>query len=768
MLRYLLLACCALHLFNAETLLAQNGQPINEEYRVSKVRFAGNSAVRNNTLQTLVRTKPNRELLSIPGFTVWYWLNQLNSRWGESPSRLDRQIVASDMERIKAYYTSIGYLDTSVDTIIVEFGERRYEVSFLIQEGTPARVNRVSYRGFPEFEDPRMLSRFYRRSSFARRAIEENDTTFIANRRFTYESISIERNNIIDLLRNNGYASVQRDSVRAIVERTDDDPYNLNVLFLIHPGPVYHFGDVLINLDGPANLPQTSRRDSVGAPRTMNDTKIIVDKDEEAYTRFSLLYNTILFTPGDRYNHELYLLSVRRFQNMGMINVRQFGLSLDGGLPDYSNLYLPVRIDMQTLPRHGLRFDVFGMQRLGLGAGAGFRYVNNNLLRGAETLEIGIKGSFENAPNVSTGILRSLEATAEFGLPRLTFPFGFLSTNSDFSNARTRYQLSLAQINQLNFDVNANLRFNLKYEVVHNSTTTSILDLMEFDWFDASPTPRFRDRIEQEITDPLQRERILNDFSQQFNAALRYTIRRTNTDIIKRNTGFYNEMSLEFAGTIPYLIERYLVRPGEPIQSTIPSFSLADSTLSYSRFVKAYTDHRQYYSSGRNSVFAFRGFAGIAYAYGQNTRIPLNRRFFAGGSNDIRGWPPLRLGPGDVSLSQVTVNGADIKLAAFTEARQTLLRNFLSTNWAVALFTDAGNIWNGPRSEFSDGKFRFDSFYKEFAVGTGFGIRLDWEYVVMRVDVAYRAYDPAKDNGIRRGWFNSSNSYIHFGIGHSF
>lgn len=738
----------------------------SEEQRIARVRFSGNREVRSGTLQTIVRTRPNRALLNIPGLTVWYWLHNLNDAWGEPASRIDRQIVRNDMERITAYYVSIGFLDARVDTIIVEYGRSRQEVSFLIDEGLPARIETVSYSGLPDFDDPRVLERFFRRSEFNRGQLD--DSTFIARRRFSYEMIGNERNNIINLLKNNGYAAVQRDSVRAIIQRTDDSPYQLDVLFLIAPGEMYTFGDTYLTLDGPTNTPTTTLIDTIGAPRTIPPARLIVHKEASAFTRSSLLYNTLLFTPGERYNHELYLQSIRRFQSIGMINVRQFSLSDDGGLPDFSNRSLPVRIDMQTIPRNAIRFDVFGMQRLGFGAGAGFRYINNNLWGSGESLELGIKGSFENAPNVSANLLRSLEGTLEYNIPRLTLPFGALGNNTTFANSRTRYQISLAQINQLNFNVNANLRFNLKYEVYHNNTTTSLLDLLEFDWFDASPSARFRDRIEQEVTDPLQRERILNDFSQQFSSTLRYTLRRSNTNVIKRNNGFYNEISLEFGGSIPYLIERYLVRPGEALQSTIPSLTLADSTLSYSRFIKAYIDHRNYTAFGENTVVAWRTFAGMAYAYGQNTQIPLNRRFFAGGSNDIRGWPPLRLGPGNVPQSQVTVNGADIKLAAFFETRQLLLRNVLSTNWVLAFFADAGNIWNGPRSDFSDGKFRLDSFYQEVAVGSGLGLRLDWEYVVFRVDMAWRVHDPSIVAGVRRGWFNVPNSYIHFGIGHSF
>ena len=745
-----------------------NGAVVGDisDSRITKVRFAGNDAVRTSTLHNLVRTKSNRRLLNIPGFTVWYWLNNLNSNWGEGPNRLNRQIVTNDIERLKAYYGSIGYLDVEVDTIIVDYGLKNFEVSFLIQEGQQSKISQVLYSGFPKFDDVNILELFYRRSKIASNPV--NDTVFQSSKVFTYELIGDERTEIMSLLRNNGYASVQSDSVRTVIERPEKDPYNLNVRFQIKSGKKYNFGDLFINIDGPNPSDTTSSYFVLGEPATTDSTFIFVRREDQAFTRYNLITSTILFRPGELFNYEQYLLTVRRFQNIGMINVRQFGLSSDGNIPDYTKDHLPVRIDIQTIPRHSLRFDIFGMQRLGFGAGAGLRYMNNNLLRNGEALEIGLKGSFENAPNVSAGLLRSVEGTIQYSHPRLVFPLGFLSKRPEFINATTNYQISLARINQLNFNVNANLRFNLNYQVQHNTTTTSILDLFEFDWFDASPTPSFVEQIELEVTDPLQRERILNDFSQQFNSTLRYTLRRTTTDIIKRNSGFYNELSIEFAGSIPWLIESLFVRPGEPLQSTIPSLTLADSTLSYSRFIKLYADHRQYIPVTENTTVAWRAFGGIAYAYRQNTQIPLNRRFFAGGSSDIRGWPPLRLGPGSVSINRVTVNGADIKLASFFETRYTALRNVLSTNWTIAAFVDAGNIWNGPRSQFSDGKFKFNSFYNEIAVGAGFGVRLDWEYVVFRIDMAYRAYDPATDNGVRRGWFNNPNSYIHFGIGHSF
>jgi outer membrane translocation and assembly module TamA len=451
-----------------------------------------------------------------------------------------------------------------------------------------------------------------------------------------------------------------------------------------------------------------------------------------------------------------------------MLNVRQFSLSEDGALPDFSEERVPVRIDMQTLPRQRIRTDVVGMQRLGLGAGAGLVYTNNNLFGMAEGLEIGVKGSFESAPNVREELLRSFEGTVQYSVPQLQFPFSGLNSNARFLNSRTSYGVSVAQVSQLNFTVNANIRFNLKYDVSHSATLSSTLDLIELDWFDASPSDQFRQTIIDEVTDPFQRERILADFSQQINSTIRYTIRSFNTDFIKRNRGSVNEFSIESGGNIPYLYERYVVRPGEPIQGNIPSFTLADSTLSYARYVKGSYDHRRYVSIFDNTVIAWRLFGGLAYAYGETRQIPLNRRFFAGGSNDIRGWPPLRLGPGDVGLGEVTINGGDVKLATFLELRHLLLRNLMSTDWHIAGFADVGNIWYGPRSLADRGRFSAESFYKEAAVGAGFGIRMDWEYLIFRIDVAYKAYDPSVVDGIRRGWFESPDPYIHFGIGHSF
>jgi outer membrane protein assembly factor BamA len=283
--------------------------------------------------------------------------------------------------------------------------------------------------------------------------------------------------------------------------------------------------------------------------------------------------------------------------------------------------------------------------------------------------------------------------------------------------------------------------------------------------------------------DTFEFQRILEDFRPQISSILRYTFRSRRTDLIKRNYGYYSEYSIAMGGNMPYFVDEYIVTPDTLEGNLPPLIPTSQNSLAYSRFVKGTADYRKYIPISNSAVFGYRGFLGLAFPYGKSTSIPLNQRFYAGGSNDIRGWDYYSLGPGGIPLDDVTINGGEIKLLTQMEVRQRFIRDFLSANWIAAWFTDAGNIWYGNRTEFPSsptnamgeqispsqreqvlelGKFQFDEFYKQIAVGSGLGLRLDWEYLVIRFDFAFRVHD------LQQGWFNNKKLYFSFGIGHSF
>ncbi|MEX0906222.1 MAG: BamA/TamA family outer membrane protein [Balneolaceae bacterium] len=773
---------------SGEFLYAQNVQnnvsESEEDKVVRKVRFTGNDNVNSRTLKTLVRTRNNREFLGIPRFTPWYYIWQVFGV-GESPTLLDREMVANDMERISIYYENLGFFEVEVDTTIAEYRTDRVEVSFLISEGPQTYIRSVAYTGLPGFEEPGTSDNFYSRSIFSGNAV--NDTTFEVNQKYRAQTLREEQTRVITFLKNNGYAATQRDSVQALLKRDETDPHILDVLFSINPGDLYIFGDVFINLAGPdgTNVYDDSLR-AEGDPYTEPGFQIFMQRQNSAQTKFGLLTDQIQFTPGNTFNQSLYLRSVNSYQNLGMMLINRFGLNEESSLPDYSKREIPVYFDLQTIPKHSVRGEFFGMRRYGFGTGFGVNYNNNNMLGRAENLSLGLNTSLEFVPSetfreisppdqgTTTGstTFQSYEVRAEYALPRLNFPFHFLSDNTLIESSRTRYSLTYSQSNQLYFDINSDIRFNLQYEITHTPRFISFIDLIELDIVDTDPSQQFRENLIREFGDgSIELQRIEEDFRPQFSSILRYTLRHINTNLIKRNRGYFGEYSVSIAGNMPYFLDRYGVTPGE-IEGTLPSpLGISSNALAYSRFVKLSADFRRYIPLSSDAVFALRLFAGIAQPYGGSETIPLSRRFFAGGSNDIRGWSPFRLGPGGISGDEVTVPGGEIKLAAFTELRQIFMSDIIGAQWHIAWHTDAGNVWYGPRNTFrdeedveilEDGKFFFDSFYNQIAVGSGLGLRLDWDFIVARFDFTMRVHD------LEQGWFNNQRLYFSFGIGHSF
>jgi len=775
-----------------DTYAQQASDNSNTEEVVRRIRFSGNANVKDRTLTTLVRTRTNRELLGIPRFTPWYYVwNISNGRFGEEPTYLNKQTVANDMERIALYYESLGFLDAQVDTTIAEYRTDKIEVSFIIDEGNAYTINTVSYKGMPDFRDPQRKINFLEESILTKRRI--NDTTFTVNRQYSSQELSNEQQRIITFLKNNGYASVQRDSVIALVKTDSSAANTLDIRYRVTPGRIYRFGNVRVQLSDDEPPVNSTQRDTLsGKPfATDSSNSIYLAKEPGTQSNFNLLSSQLLFKPGSVYNHSLYLETINEFQNLGMLYIQRFGQNENQAIADYSREEIPVYFDLQTLTKHSISTELFGMKRYGYGTGFGVDYNNNNVFGNAENLVIGANASFEfvspavleeiDTTATQSSVFRSYELRTEYSVPRLNFPFRSLDNRPGFTSGVTRYLLSYSRSDQLLFDINSDVGFNMRYEVNHTQKFSSFLDLIELDLVDTNPSDSYIRNLRNEfgtdtlqdgtIVDAFELQRILEDFNPQVSSIVRYTFRSQNTDLIKRNRGYFSEYSFSIGGNIPYAIDNYLSTP-DTLEGNLPSlFGLSENDLSYSRFIKLSADYRRYYPISNSGVLAWRLFGGFAQPYGGSTSIPLNRRFFAGGSNDIRGWAPFQLGPGDISTGNVNIPGGEIKLAAFTELRQTFIRDFLGANWMAALYVDAGNVWYGPKNDFRDennqdrlerGRFRFDNFYNQVAVGGGPGLRLDWEYVVVRFDFTFRLHD------LQAGWLNNKQLYFSFGIGHSF
>lgn len=167
----------------------------------------------------------------------------------------------------------------------------------------------------------------------------------------------------------------------------------------------------------------------------------------------------------------------------------------------------------------------------------------------------------------------------------------------------------------------------------------------------------------------------------------------------------------------------------------------------YSQYVKTEIDFAKLTLIDERNTFAFHAFFGIAVPYGNTSVIPYEKRYFAGGANSMRGWGVRSLGPGnraprDGKVDFVNQTG-NMKLDLSIEWRTKLF-------WKLggAFFIDAGNVWNTRTYPDDDGgKIDFKHLYRQIAVSYGLGLRLNFDYFVLRFDAGMKAINPAFPTG---------------------
>lgn len=200
------------------------------------------------------------------------------------------------------------------------------------------------------------------------------------------------------------------------------------------------------------------------------------------------------------------------------------------------------------------------------------------------------------------------------------------------------------------------------------------------------------------------------------------------------------------------------------------------------RYIKGDIDFTHTISYGKTQL-AFHGFAGAGLAYGRASggyeqTLPIYKAYFSGGPNTMRAWQVRRLGLGSSKYYNDTPRNnldrfGDIKLEGNVEYRFQL-GTVLGVKVNSALFTDIGNVWSRkpidviPEAQGSD--FQINRFYKEFAVGLGTGLRLDFSYFLIRLDWAYKIRDPQRTEGADKWFYDMrlGNGQLQLGIGHPF
>ena len=677
-------------------------------------------------------------------------------RWGEPPTVFDSTAVSTSTTNIERYLFSKGYFNAEVTPEITHRNKKLTKVSYEIEQNEVYVVDSIFY----SIEDDEI-----------NKIVTENEAeNLILNRKYNQELISDERDRIYELLTDKGYYDFKRQYIHFAVDSTNLDNNRLIIKesIITPPDEGHHkkfkLDSVIFKTGNQVNLTKDYRN-------------ITYNFSNDKYNVKILDWRLFLY-PDSLYSRSLTLQTQKQLSYLDMFKFVNINYDTTGG-EFIANIFTSPLDKYQTSTEVGLSVTD---QAQVPGPFFSFNLKNRNLFKGMEILEFTGNISIQGLSGVSNQETRysRFQYGGEFSLtfPQFLFPLGkYYKAKIGKYNPKTKLTLGV------NFedrkDEYERLTFNTGLSYIWQVKDNSQFTLKPFDisYIDSNPTQAFTETL-QSFED---RGNIsyVRAFSPAFVSSSSF-----NMDLNINNYGLdYRDASFM----------RILIETGGNLQKMFEKI-LPEDSLEYYKFVKSNIDFRQTFRLNRLTSIAYRINVGAAFVYGENNSLPYEKYYFAGGSNSIRAWQPRRVGPGafgeispttsehqEVSIDYNREQPGDIIIESSVEYRRKLLK-FLDG----ALFIDAGNVWlwnsetvnPADDPEGDDGVFRFNSFLSELAVGTGLGFRIDFSFLILRLDGAWKLFNPAYPKGDRfvgdeitiKNLFNLKDDIftINIGIGYPF
>ena len=452
-------------------------------------------------------------------------------------------------------------------------------------------------------------------------------------------------------------------------------------------------------------------------------------QDSTIHLRRKVLRNNTFLTQGDLYSASSLQSTYNHFGRLGA--VRYTNISF---IERLNNPVLDCDIVLTTNKTQTLSFQPEGTNTAGdLGAAASLTYQNRNIFHGSELLSVELRGAYEAIKGLEdysnqNFVEYSLETRLNF--PRFIAPFlasSFRRRINATSEVSMLYDLqNRPEFRRRVFSVAWHYKWNDQNH--HDRYQIDLLDLnyISMPW----------------ISETFRRE-YLDDTSSR-NAILRYNYE--NLFIMKFGAGYsYNngviaiKAKAETAGNLLQLASGTLGFH----RNAEGQYTFLD--IAYAQYVKCDIDVTRYFQLAYNSQLVLHMGLGVAYPYGNSTMLPFEKRYFSGGANSVRGWSVRSLGPGsyvgrDGRIDFINQTG-DMKLDMNVEYRAKLFWKF-----GAALFIDAGNIWTlRSYDDQPGGHFTPSALWNQLAVSYGLGLRLNFDYFILRFDMGMKAVCPYYD-----------------------
>ena len=707
--RFIIIAVLALVLAScSETKYVPEG-----EYLLDKVKVTSDTkamGVDVKEMRQLVRQRGNSRWFSaaklplmaysMSGRDTTKWVNRMLRSMGEAPQLYDSASTQMTVQALQAQLQSKGYLRATVDAVNKTKG-KKVVTTYVLHPGEPYFIDRISY----DIQDSAVAA-----------LLGVADTTQRGLRpgmMFNADNLDNERKRITQYLTNRGYYRFNKD----FVSYRADSVAGSNLVGLTLVLHKFHNGQN-------GNLPHQVYTIGDIRYRSGNEGDTIIP------LRRQVLQNNTFIEEGKWYSAEDLQSTYNHFGRLGTVRYTNISFREYDDVP-----VLDCDIQLSTNKPSTISFQPEGTNTAGdLGAAASLTYQNRNIFHGSENLSIVLRGAYE--------AIRGLE-----GYKNTNFQEYSIETGLTFPRFIAPFLAS-----SFRRRINATSEVSLMYDLQNRPEFMRRVFTVawKYKWHDKNHHDRYQiDLLDLNyismpwISETFRRE-YLDDTSSR-NSILRYNYE--NLFIMKLGFGYtYNNglyairANVETAGNLLNLAAKSL----HFHQNAEGQYTFVD--LAYAQYVRGMFDYTRNINFDYDNQLVFHLGFGIAYPYGNSRILPFEKRFFSGGANSVRGWSVRSLGPGkfvgtDGRIDFINQTG-DMKLDLNMEYRANLFWKF-----SGALFIDAGNIWTlREYEEQPGGQFRLSDFWNQIAVSYGLGIRLNFDYFIVRFDMGMKAVNPAYED----------------------
>ena len=729
----------------------------NDRYLLSDVDIEiDNKQIDKDEVANYLRQKENLRILGFIKFHLWMynlsnkdkaesWLRNI----GEPPVIYDQGLHLKSKEQITQYLYNKGYYHAEVcDSVILK--QKKAKVTYFIKSGEPFLIRNISYN----IKDSLIRDFVLQKKEEA--LIKEGSILDV-------DVLDEERSRIRTLLANHGYYKFVEEYIHFRIDTTFS-PSLADIYFIVENprselNPSVESEHKVYTIAGyELNIQNHYGEGFAPSVRGFSDTTIVGDykffHNGDLTIKPSVFLKAIENKPGEQYRKSKEdrtynnLFSTRQFKyvNMQFFEDPASRDSLQGKL--IGKIFLPMQV------KQNYSLDVEGTYSAGnFGVAGNVNYQYKNLFGGAEIFDLSVRGATERQVIYKLNtefIMNEIGAEAKLSVPGFLFPalipkmklhsMPFTSISAAYKyQEQQRYTKSM-----INATLGSQWKSSTKCSHSFNLIDLNSVQIFRYDsaYFSTIKDLFFKSTYTDHVISATSYSFVYNDQLQK-----------------RRPDYHYFKVSFESAGNTLWAISKLANREKFVSKNPLNEFDAEYYKFLNSRFaqyLKADFDFRYGYRFDKYNSFASRAFIGVAFPYGNYNVVPIERRFYTGGADGVRAWPVRSLGPGSYVLGEGEYpfnQSEDIKIEANIEYRFKLLWSFEG-----ALFVDAGNIWAINRSDNRAGAvFDFSSFYNEFAVGSGAGLRLVTNYFIVRLDLGVKLRDPSQPAGSR--WIPGNRSY---------